>query len=79
MMITPMDIKQKLGARVKELRLNRGLSQEAFSHECYLDRTYIASLENGKRNVSIKNIEKISSALNLTLTEFFDSELFSGS
>jgi len=72
-----MDIKHKLGKRVKELRLINGYSQDTFSHECGLDRTYIASLENGKRNVSIENIEKISSALNLTLTEFFNSELFS--
>lgn len=73
-----MDIRKNLGARVRELRLQLGYSQEAFSHECGLDRTYIASLENGKRNVSIENIEKIATALRLTLTEFFDSELFSG-
>ncbi|MEA5534224.1 helix-turn-helix transcriptional regulator [Crocosphaera sp. XPORK-15E] len=42
-----------------------------------IDRTYIASIENGKRNVSIENIEKIASALSLSITEFFDSELFS--
>jgi len=73
-----MNIKKNLGARVKELRLHHGYSQEAFSHECGLDRTYIASLENGRRNVSIENIEKIAIALHLTITEFFDSELFSG-
>lgn len=73
-----MDIKKNLGTRVKELRLHYGYSQEAFSHECGLDRTYIASLENGRRNVSIENIEKIAIALSLTITEFFDSELFSG-
>lgn len=72
-----MDIQQKLGKRLKELRLQKGYSQEAFSHQCGLDRTYIASIENGKRNVSIENIEKIASALNLSITEFFDSELFS--
>jgi transcriptional regulator with XRE-family HTH domain len=72
-----MNAKDKLGKRVKELRLALGYSQEAFAHECGLDRTYIASLENGKRNVSIINIEKISSALNLSLREFFNSELFS--
>jgi len=71
-----MSIKKNLGKRVKELRLHNGYSQEAFSHECGLDRTYIASLENGNRNVSIENIEKIALAFNLTLTDFFDSELF---
>lgn len=73
-----MDTKIKIGKRVKELRLLHGYSQEAFSHECGLDRTYIASIENGKRNVSIENIEKIAMAFHLSLKEFFNSELFSG-
>ncbi|VAW92105.1 hypothetical protein MNBD_GAMMA22-2349 [hydrothermal vent metagenome] len=72
-----MNIKINLGKRVKELRLHNSYSQEAFSLECGLDRTYIASLENGKRNVSIENIEKIATAFQLTLIEFFNSELFS--
>ena len=71
-----MSIKNNLGKRVKELRLHHGYSQEAFSHECGLDRTYIASLENGNRNVSIENIEKIAIAFKLTLADFFDSGLF---
>lgn len=72
-----MNIQQKLGKRLKELRLNSGYSQETFSYKCGLDRTYIASIENGKRNVSIENIEKIATAFNLTVMEFFNSELFS--
>lgn len=73
-----MDIKVKLGKRIRELRLYNGYSQETFSHKCGLDRTYIASVENGKRNVSIENIEKIALALKLTLKDFFNSEIFSG-
>ena len=73
-----MNIRNSLGKRVKELRLHHGYSQEAFSHECDLDRTYIASIENGKRNVSIENIEKITSAFKISLSDFFRSELFSG-
>lgn len=73
-----MNIKQKYGKRLKELRLIGGLSQEAFSHECSLDRTYIASIESGKRNISIENIERIATALNMTVIDFFNSEIFSG-
>lgn len=73
-----MNIKNKFGKRVKELRLQKGCSQEQFSHECHLDRTYIASIENGKRNVSIENIEKITIALKISLSDFFSSEQFSG-
>lgn len=71
-----MNIKIKIGKRIKELRNIMGISQEKFSFICNLDRTYIASIEQGKRNVSIVNIEKIANAFNLTLTEFFKSELF---
>lgn len=71
-----MSIKEKVGKRIRELRNAKGLSQEKFSFECELDRTYIASIEQGKRNVSIVNIEKIAKALDLSVTEFFNSTIF---
>ena len=71
-----MDIKERIGIRLKELRKHTGLSQERFAFECELDRTYIASIEQGKRNVSIANIEKISKALNISVADFFNSKLF---
>ena len=45
--------------RIKELRQQQGLSQEKFALKIDMDRTYYASVEAGKRNVSIKNIKKI--------------------
>ena len=71
-----MDIKERIGFRLRELRTAKGLSQEKFSFECELDRTYIASIERGKRNVSIINIEKISKALDMSVSDFFNSNLF---
>jgi len=67
-----MDIKLLVGKRVKELRNKLGVSQEEFADMAGLDRTYITSVECGKRNISIVNIEKIAKALNVTLAEFFD-------
>jgi transcriptional regulator with XRE-family HTH domain len=46
-----------------------GLSQEAFAEKADLHRTYIADIERGKRNVSLRNIEKIAGALNLSMSE----------
>ena len=46
-------IKQKVGARIRELRNDRGLSQEKLALAAGLDRTYIASVENGKRNIFV--------------------------
>ena len=52
-------ITTKIGNRIRELRTQTGLSQEKFAQKIGMDRTYFASVELGKRNISIVNIEKI--------------------
>ena len=71
-----MDIQKKFGQRVKALRQKKGISQEALAHLAEIDRTYMTSVENGKRNISIQNIEKILKALEISFSEFFASEEF---
>lgn len=44
---------EKLGQRIKSLRIEKGLSQEKFALFIDMDRTYYASVESGKRNISI--------------------------
>lgn len=70
------EIKEAFGERIKQLRSEREISQEYLANLAEMDRTYITSVENGKRNISIKNIEKICKALNITLRDFFDDEIF---
>ena len=67
-----MDVKILVGKRVKELRNKLGISQEELADLAELDRTYITSVECGRRNISIVNIEKLATALKVTLKEFFD-------
>lgn len=57
--------------RIKELRQQQGLSQEKFALKIDMDRTYYASVEAGKRNVSIKNIKKIADGFEISLAELF--------
>ena len=71
-----MDIKLKIGQRIKELREKAEMSQKDLAYTADLDRSYIASIENGQRNVSIVNIEKIAVALGLTLKDFFNDGKF---
>jgi transcriptional regulator with XRE-family HTH domain len=71
-----VDIKLKIGQRIKELREKAEMSQKDLAYTADLDRSYIASIENGQRNVSIVNIEKIANALNVTLKEFFNNNEF---
>lgn len=67
-----MDIKLSVGKRVKELRNKLKISQEELADLACLDRTYITSVECGKRNISIVNIEKLAKALKVSLAEFFN-------
>lgn len=71
-----MNIKEKIGTRVKVLRELKGLTQKDLAYAADLDRSYIASIENGVRNVSCVNIEKIANALNVSVKTFFDDKLF---
>lgn len=59
--------------RIKELRQRQGLSQEKFALKIDMDRTYYASVEAGKRNISIKNIKKIADGFEISLEELFKS------
>lgn len=67
-----MDIKILVGKRVRALRNIKGISQEELAFKAGLDRTYITSVECGRRNISIVNIEKLALALEVSLMEFFD-------
>ena len=71
-----MDVKEKIGQRIKELREASSMSQKDLSYAADLDRSYIASVENGQRNISIVNIEKIATALGVTLKVFFNNGEF---
>lgn len=51
------------GLRLRELRLAKGLSQEALADAAGLDRTYVSSCERGKRNISLENVYRLASAL----------------
>jgi hypothetical protein len=62
----------ELGKKIKQLRMKKGLSQEKFALEIGMDRTYFASVEAGKRNISICNIKKIADGLEISLSELFE-------
>ena len=64
-------IRAKVGTRIRQIRKAKKISQEALANICELDRTYITSVECGKRNISIINLEKITDALGVSLQEFF--------
>lgn len=64
-------IKELFGKRVRELRTQANLSQEKFALKIDMDRTYLASVECGKRNISIENIYKIANGFGITVENLF--------
>jgi transcriptional regulator with XRE-family HTH domain len=64
-------VTKTLGERIKEFRKQAGLSQEKFALHIGMDRTYFASVEAGKRNISIQNIKKIADGLGVSISELF--------
>lgn len=65
-------IAKELGEKIKELRKETGLSQEKFALKIDMDRTYFATVESGKRNISLQNIEKIANGLGISISELFE-------
>jgi transcriptional regulator with XRE-family HTH domain len=57
--------------RIKQLRDESGLSQERFALKIGMDRTYYASVEAGRRNISLRNIKKIADGFGISLEELF--------
>ena len=64
-------ITKKFGERVRELRTQKNMSQEKFALYIDMDRTYFASVESGKRNISLESISKIADGFGITLEELF--------
>ena len=65
------DIQVRFGKRLRQLRNQRGWTQVELAERLGLDRSYIADIERGNRNVSLVNLELIALGFKLTLAELF--------
>ncbi len=66
------ELQTQVGLRIKELRARDEISQERFANKIGMDRTYLASIEVGQRNVTLQNLAKIASGFSMNLAEFFE-------
>lgn len=65
------DICVWVGRRIRTLRAQRGWTQQILADHAELTREHLSELENGKKEIGIRAVERIADALNLTLAEFF--------
>lgn len=72
-----MDLKEKIGKRIKGLREEKKLKQEELAWQSNVDRTYLNHVETGKRNITVASLQKIVvDGLKITLSDFFNHEFF---
>ena len=67
--MTPL---QQLGSKIRKLRLDKGFSQEQLGLAANIDRSYIAQIENGRRNIAFENTVKIARALEVSLSDLVE-------
>ena len=66
------DVRKRFGERVRELRHEKGLSQEELAFRAKIHRTYLGGIERGERNPALKNIASIAGALGVSLCKLFE-------
>ena len=69
--ISIMTIEKQIGERIKKIRIEKKLTQEQLAWEANVDRTYMNHVENGRKNISIRSLEKIIQALGVSFYDFF--------
>jgi len=63
----------RFGQAVRKRRMELGLSQEDLAERADLHRTYVADVERGVRNISLRNIHKLAQALEMSIADLFAS------
>lgn len=67
-----MNLQRKFGLVLKQIRKEKGFSQESLANTANIDRTYVSDIEKGERNISLRIIEKLCNTLQVSLSEFFN-------
>jgi len=65
------DLRKKFGQRLKQLRAQKGLTQESLAEKANIHRTYPSKLENGLRGATLDTIERLANVLEVEPHEFF--------
>lgn len=73
-MSTGSDPRVEVGVRIRQLREQKGLSQEELGHRAGVDRTYVSSCERGRRNVSLLTLYRIAAALEVEPAELLSRD-----
>lgn len=62
-----MSISKRLGANIKKIRTQKGMSQGDICRALNMDRGYMSAIENGKKNITIQQLERLAQALDVSV------------
>ena len=65
------EINKAVGSNIRRYREKKGLSQEKLAFEADLHRAYIGQIERGEKNIGLQNLEKITKALGIKISDLF--------
>lgn len=71
-----MNIKEKVGIALREVREKNRMSQQELAQRSSIDRTFISHIEKGRRNVSIETLAKLLEGMDISFRDFFKQKLF---
>ena len=74
-----MDLQEKIGVRITQLRKEKKLSQQKFAYEADIERSFLTHIEKGRKNISVGTLERVLIALEISIKDFFDAEIFTNS
>jgi transcriptional regulator with XRE-family HTH domain len=66
------DICIRIGRRIRDLRLKQGMTQTILADHAQITREHLSELENGKKEIGVRTLERITAALGVSLKVFFD-------
>lgn len=64
-----LEVAKRIGRNIKRIRTQKTMSQGDICRKLYMDRGYISSVENGKKNITIATLDKLANALNVPVYE----------
>ncbi len=69
-----MSVQRRLSRNIQRIRREKGLSQEELAHRADVHQTYLSGVETGRRNPSVKVVERIANALGVDISQLFKAD-----
>lgn len=64
-------LQSKIGKRIRDIRISKGVSQSQLALMTHMTKSYMSEIEAGKKNLTLRSLQKIATSLGITLEDIF--------